>query len=193
VVDETPQRQGIGLVANVPVCHPGELPEAVIAPTPPDHGDIYLVQCAVAHQLTPIGRWIEQRGDLGFGQVLSAHQPCLPGDKTGRPADPGRGVDECAASDAEYAANRGLGCTVVERSQTRYPWRIPAARRQSVLSLSAYATKIGRSLVPAKVVMENRPFVKSFPMAKHFRGPSWDHMVAKGREQSAAPNKKGWV
>jgi ribosome-binding protein aMBF1 (putative translation factor) len=30
-----------------------------------------------------------------------------------------------------------------------YPWRISMARRQSVLSLSAYATKIGRSLVPA--------------------------------------------
>src|SRR5262249_22718840 len=121
----------------------------MIAPTPPDHGSICLAQCAVAHQLTPIGRWIEQRGDLGFGQLLSAHQPCLPGVKTGRPADPGRGVDERAASDAEDAANRGLGYTVVERSRTRYPWRIPAARRQSVLSLSAYATKIGRSLVPA--------------------------------------------
>src|SRR5204862_6917626 len=35
------------------------------------------------------------------------------------------------------------------RSWTRYPWRISAARRQRVLSLSAYATKIGRSLVPA--------------------------------------------
>jgi ribosome-binding protein aMBF1 (putative translation factor) len=32
-----------------------------------------------------------------------------------------------------------------------YPWRISTARRQSVLSLSAYATKIGRSLVPADV------------------------------------------
>ena len=36
------------------------------------------------------------------------------------------------------------------RSWTRYPWRISAARRQSVLSLSADATKVGRSLVPAK-------------------------------------------
>jgi hypothetical protein len=39
----------------------------------------------VAHQLSPIGRWIEQRGDLGFGQLLSAHQLCLPGRI--RPAD----------------------------------------------------------------------------------------------------------
>jgi hypothetical protein len=31
------------------------------------------------HQLTRIRSWIEQRGDLGFGQLLSAHQPCLPG------------------------------------------------------------------------------------------------------------------
>jgi hypothetical protein len=65
----------------------------LIAATPPDHGGICLAQCAVAHQLTPIGRWIEQR-------------------------------------------------------RTRYPRRI-SARRHSVLALSAYATKIGRSLVPA--------------------------------------------
>jgi hypothetical protein len=38
-----------------------------------------------------------------------------------------------------------------------------------------------------------RPFLKGFPMAKHFCGLSWDHMVAKGREQSAAPNKEGSV
>ena len=37
---------------------------------------------------------------------------------------------------------------VVERSRTRYPRRI-SARRHSVLALSAFATKIGRSLVPA--------------------------------------------
>jgi hypothetical protein len=48
----------------------------------------------MAHQLTPIGRWIEQRGDLGFGQLLSAHQPYLPEFKTGRPADPAQGVDD---------------------------------------------------------------------------------------------------
>jgi hypothetical protein len=47
------------------------------------------------------------------------------------------------------AANRGLGGAVVERSRTRYPWRISAARRHGVLGLSSYATKIGRSLVPA--------------------------------------------
>src|SRR6478609_9075281 len=65
----------------------------VIAPTPPDHGGICLAQCAVAHQLTPIGRWIEQRGDLGFGQLLSAHRSYPLHVKTGRPADPGPGVD----------------------------------------------------------------------------------------------------
>jgi hypothetical protein len=120
----------------------------VIAPTPPNHGGICLAQCAVAHQLTPIGRWIEQCGDLGFGQLLSAHQPCLPDIKTGRPPDPGQGVDKRAAPDVEGVANRGHGCAVVE-PRTRYPWRIAAARRHNVLSLSAYATKIGRSLVPA--------------------------------------------
>jgi hypothetical protein len=37
-----------------------------------------------------------------------------------------------------------------------------------------------------------RPFLKGFPMTRHFCGLSWDHMVAKGREQSAAPNKMGF-
>jgi hypothetical protein len=41
----------------------------VIASTPPDHGDICLAECVIAHQLTLISRWIEQRGDLGFGLV----------------------------------------------------------------------------------------------------------------------------
>jgi hypothetical protein len=34
--------------------------------------------------------------------------------QAGRPADPGQGVDQCAALDAESAANRGLGRTAVE-------------------------------------------------------------------------------
>ena len=84
----------------------------MIAPTPPDHGGICLAQCAVAHQLTPIGRWIEQRGDLGLGQLLSAHQPCLPGGLD--PADPGQGVDERAAPGAKDAQNRGLHGAAVD-------------------------------------------------------------------------------
>jgi hypothetical protein len=47
----------------------------------------------------------------------------------------------------------GPGCAVAGRSRTRYSWRFPAARR-SVLSLSAYATKIGRSLVRAKAAVK---------------------------------------
>ena len=91
----------------------------MIAPTPPDHGGICLAQCAVTHQLTPIGRWIEQRGDLGFGQLLSAHHSFPLHVETGRPADPGQGVDERAALDAEDAANRGLGGAAVERRDHR--------------------------------------------------------------------------
>src|SRR5256885_11257017 len=71
--------------------------------------------------------------------------------KTGRPADPGQGVDERAAPDAKDAANRGLHGAAVNAELDTYPWRISGARRQSVLSLSAYATKIGRSLVLASM------------------------------------------
>ena len=39
----------------------------------------------MAYQLTLIRRRIEQRGDLGFGQLLSSHHSCLPGIL--RPAD----------------------------------------------------------------------------------------------------------
>jgi hypothetical protein len=35
--------------------------------------------CVVAYQLTLIHGRIEQRGDLGFGQLLSSHHSCLPG------------------------------------------------------------------------------------------------------------------
>src|SRR3981189_2086055 len=77
--------------------------------------------------------------------------------KTGRPADPGQGVDERAAPDAKDAANRGLHGAPVNAELDTYPWRISEARRQRVLSLSAYATKIGRSLVPASWAMTPTP------------------------------------
>jgi hypothetical protein len=38
---------------------------------------------------------IEQRGDLGFAQLLSSHS-CLPDPEAGRPADPGQEVDQGA-------------------------------------------------------------------------------------------------
>src|SRR5215469_8658465 len=70
--------------------------------------------------------------------------------KTGRPADPGQGVDEHAASDAEDAAtvalvmppSSGAGLAILGLGGSPRP-------APSVLGLSAYATKIGRSLVPA--------------------------------------------
>jgi len=51
---------------------------AVIAPAPPDQGDIRLGQCVVAQQLTLIRKRIKQRGNLGLGQLLSAHCLCSP-------------------------------------------------------------------------------------------------------------------
>jgi hypothetical protein len=52
----------------------------------------------VAYQLTLIPRRIEQRGDLGFAQLLSSHHSCLRGiPEAGRPADSGQEVEEGAA------------------------------------------------------------------------------------------------
>ena len=47
---------------------------AVIAATAPDHRQIRLRQRAMPNQLTPIRGRIEQCGDLGLGQLLSAHR-----------------------------------------------------------------------------------------------------------------------
>jgi hypothetical protein len=65
-----------------------------------------------------IRRRIEQRGDLGFGQLLSSHHSCLPG-VVGRPADPGQGVDQGAALEAEGPADHrfaGARCIWSERT-----------------------------------------------------------------------------
>ena len=51
----------------------------VIATAAPDHREVSIGQRVVAHQLTLIGRRIEQRGELGFGQLLSSRHSCLLG------------------------------------------------------------------------------------------------------------------
>ena len=51
---------------------------AVIAAAAPNHREIRLGQRVMAHQLTRLRGRIEQRGDLGFGQLLSAHRSCSP-------------------------------------------------------------------------------------------------------------------
>jgi hypothetical protein len=51
----------------------------------------------VAYQLTLIRGRIEQRGDLGFAQLLSSHHSCLPDSEAGSPADPGQKVDQGTA------------------------------------------------------------------------------------------------
>jgi len=48
----------------------------------------------VAYQLTLIRGRIEQRGDLGFAQLLSSNHHAFPDPETGRPADPGQEVDQ---------------------------------------------------------------------------------------------------
>jgi hypothetical protein len=77
----------------------------------------------VAYQLTLIRGRIEQRGDLGLGQLLSSHHSYLPGvpgvPKAGRPADPGEAVDQGGALEAEGAADRHLSGAAVSGSAER--------------------------------------------------------------------------
>ena len=55
------------------------IPEAtVITAAAPDRREICLRQCVMADELTRLRRRIEQRGDLGLGQLLSAHRSCSP-------------------------------------------------------------------------------------------------------------------
>src|SRR5438270_11199072 len=86
----------------------------MIATTAPDRCEVRSRQCVVAYQLTLIRGRIEQRGDLGFGQLLSSHHSCFPGiPEAGRPADPGEEVDQGGALEAEGAADSRLAGAAV--------------------------------------------------------------------------------
>ena len=50
---------------------------AMVTTAAPDHRDICIGQRVVAHQLTLIRGRTEQRGDLGFGQLLPSCHSCL--------------------------------------------------------------------------------------------------------------------
>ena len=54
--------------------HQGVAEAVVVAAVTPNRREIVGGQRVVAHQFTAIGRRIEQRGDLGLGQLLSAHR-----------------------------------------------------------------------------------------------------------------------
>ena len=76
----------------------------------------------MAYQLTLIRGRIEQRGDLGFGQLLSSHHSCLPGiPEAGRPTDPGEEVDQGGALEAEGAADRPLAGAAVSGAPSGRP------------------------------------------------------------------------
>jgi len=71
----------------------------------------------VAYQLTLIrGRIEQQRGDLGFGQLLSS--PLMPSryPEAGRSADPAEEVDQGAALETEGAADRRLDGAAISGS-----------------------------------------------------------------------------
>ena len=50
----------------------------VITAAAPNHREIRLGQRVIADQITPLPGRFEQRGDLGLGQLLSAHRSCSP-------------------------------------------------------------------------------------------------------------------
>ncbi len=80
--DESGRRPFVGAkgTAGVPQVaeHEGVTEAAVIAATAPDQRDVTGGSRVVAHQVSLIHRRIEQRGDLGFGQLLSSHHSCPP-------------------------------------------------------------------------------------------------------------------
>ena len=65
--------------------HEGVAKAIMIAATAPDRCEVRSREREVAYQLTLIRGRIEQRGDLGFGQLLSSHHSCFP--VSLRPAD----------------------------------------------------------------------------------------------------------
>ena len=74
----------------------------------------------MAYQLTLLRGRIEQRDDLGFGQLLSLHYSCLPRiPEAGRPADLGEEVDQGGALEAEGAADSRLAGAAVSGSAER--------------------------------------------------------------------------
>jgi len=54
--------------------HEGATDAVMLAPTPMNDREITCGQRIVADEFTPLRRRIEQRGDLGLGQLLSAHR-----------------------------------------------------------------------------------------------------------------------
>ena len=69
----------------------------------------------MAHQFALIVWRIEQLRDLGVGQLLSSRHSCLLDHECGRPSDPGQGVEQRAAFDAEGATDRSLRSAAVQR------------------------------------------------------------------------------
>jgi hypothetical protein len=65
-------------------------------------------QREVPNQLALVGGGIEQLRDLRFAQSLPSRHSCLLKRASGRPSDPGQGVDERAALDAERPADGGF-------------------------------------------------------------------------------------
>ena len=58
--------------------HQREAETVVVAPAAADQGKVAGGQRILAHQVTMIGRRIEQYGDLGFGQLRTAGHLRLP-------------------------------------------------------------------------------------------------------------------
>src|SRR6266850_8040908 len=111
----------------------------------------------VAYQLTLIRGRIEQRGDLGFGQLLSWHHLCLPGiPEAGRPADPGEEVDQGGALEAEGAADRGPAGAAVSGAPSDRPRKTVTDSARLSSWFVRLCVKSGRSVTSGQMARAER-------------------------------------
>ncbi len=111
-----PQRAaGVAQVAE----HQRITEPVVVATAPLGRGQVLRRQGEMAHQFALLGRRVEQLRKLGLTQLLPSRHSGLLSLGAGRPADPGKGVDQRAALDAERAADRGFGGAAIEGGRHR--------------------------------------------------------------------------
>jgi hypothetical protein len=82
---------------------------AVIPSAAPYHRKIRLGQRVMAHQLTLFRGWIEQRGDLGLGQLLSGGYRGDPGnDRVARAGEALRAIAEAMQAKGHRISHEGV-------------------------------------------------------------------------------------
>jgi hypothetical protein len=144
LVDQTAERQGVGLVANVPVDHPGELTEA---------GDRASFRHARQAEIEPIGQearhqnaWVDSRltasqmGEAVGEQRPTRHLRQQVGDADARHHRVETGGQGLGFRRCRFVDRRDLQHTPLERDVRQQPaFRLQLDRRQPLLEESAAA------------------------------------------------------